>query len=32
MKRKILFYRTLEGRCPVEEFFDSISGKELKKV
>ena len=32
MKRKIIFYRTTEGRCPVEEFFDSISSKELQKV
>jgi hypothetical protein len=32
VKRKIIFYRTPEGRCPVEEFFDSISSKELQKI
>ncbi|MFA6008325.1 MAG: type II toxin-antitoxin system RelE/ParE family toxin [Candidatus Shapirobacteria bacterium] len=32
MRRKIVFYRTAEGRCPIEEFFDSIPGKELQKI
>ncbi|MFB2895690.1 type II toxin-antitoxin system RelE/ParE family toxin [Aerosakkonemataceae cyanobacterium BLCC-F50] len=30
--REILFYRTDSDRCPVEEFFDSLSGKQAQKV
>lgn len=30
--RKIKFYKTIEGKCYVEEFLDSLSGKEIKKV
>ena len=26
------FYRTESGRCPVEEFLDSLSGKEMQKI
>ncbi len=26
------FYRTESGRCPVEEFLDSLTGKELQKI
>lgn len=30
--RDISFYRTEDGRCPVEEFLDSLSGKQAQKV
>lgn len=30
--REIIFYRTDSGRCPIEEFLDSISGKQAQKV
>mgnify|MGYP000100162741 FL=1 len=30
--RKIQFYRTTSGYCPVEDFLDSLSGKEAQKV
>ena len=30
--RKIIFYRTDSGKCPVEEFLDSLSSKEAQKV
>lgn len=29
---KIVFYRTEAGRCPVEEFLDSLSGKQTQKI
>lgn len=32
MAREIRFYRTVTGRCPVEEFLDSLSGKQAKKI
>ena len=32
MTRKILFYRTPNGRCPVEEFLDSLSDKQTRKI
>ena len=32
MARTILFYRTSIGKCPVEEFLDSLSGKAAQKV
>jgi phage-related protein len=32
MRRTIIFYRTEEGRCPVEEFLDSLQAKEAQKV
>lgn len=28
----IVFYRTSRGDCPVEEFLDSLSGKQAQKV
>lgn len=28
----IQFYRTEDGRCPVQEFLDSLSGKASQKV
>lgn len=30
--REIIFYRTQSGRCPVEEFLDSLSSRQVKKV
>ncbi len=30
--REIRFYRTASGRSPVEEFLDSLSGKQAQKV
>jgi phage-related protein len=32
VKRSIQFYRTSSGKCPVEEFLDSLSGKAAQKV
>jgi phage-related protein len=31
-KRSILFYRTAEGKCPVEDFLDSLPGKAAQKI
>ncbi|MFK0732559.1 MAG: type II toxin-antitoxin system RelE/ParE family toxin [Gloeotrichia echinulata GP01] len=30
--REIIFYRTDTDKCPVEEFIDSLSGKQAQKV
>jgi len=30
--REIVFYRTESGRCPVEEFLDTLSSKHAQKV
>lgn len=30
--REILFYRTDTGKCYIEDFLDSLSGKEAQKV
>ena len=30
--RTIEFYRNLTGRCPVEEFLDSLTSKQAQKV
>ena len=30
--REIRFYRTESGHCPVEEFLDSLSGKQAQKA
>lgn len=30
--REIIFYHLQSGRCPVEEFLDSLSGKQAQKV
>lgn len=32
MSREVRFYRTQAGHCPVEEFLDSLSGKQAQKV
>jgi len=30
--REIIFYRTESGKCPVEEFLDTLSSKQAQKV
>ena len=30
--RKIKFYRLEKGKCPVEEFFDSLTNKQFEKI
>ncbi len=30
--RQVNFYRTESGRCPVEEFLNSLTGKQTQKV
>ena len=30
--REIIFYRTLSGKCPVEEFLDLLDDKKVQKV
>ena len=30
--RKIKFYKLETGKCPVEEFFDSLSNKQFEKI
>ena len=32
MRREVIFYRTAAGRCPVEEFLDSLSAKQAQKI
>ena len=32
MSKEIRFYRTDAGSCPVEEFIDSLTGKQAQKV
>jgi phage-related protein len=32
MKRSITFYRTSSGKCPIEEFLDSLDSKAAQKV
>jgi hypothetical protein len=31
-KRDICFYRTMDGKCPIEEFLDSLSDKTVQKI
>ena len=31
-KRTVTFYRTADGRCPVQEFLDSLPSKVAQKV
>jgi phage-related protein len=31
-KRDIRFYRTMDGKCPIEEFLDSLSDKTVQKI
>lgn len=30
--RRVIFYRTGEGKCPVEKFLNSLPGKAARKV
>ena len=30
--REILFYKTVSGKCPVEEFLESLTSKQAQKV
>ncbi|MBT6251158.1 MAG: type II toxin-antitoxin system RelE/ParE family toxin [Candidatus Marinimicrobia bacterium] len=30
--KKIIFYETITGECPVEEFLESLSSKQAQKV
>jgi len=32
VNRTILFYRTADGRCPVQDFLDALPGKVAQKV
>jgi phage-related protein len=32
VNRTVLFYRTIDGRCPVQEFLDSLPGKVAQKI
>ncbi len=32
MERSVIFYRTTNGKCPIQDFLDSLSGKVAQKV
>ena len=32
MKRDVIFYRTAHGKCPVQDFLDSLPGKVARKI
>ena len=32
MNRTVIFYRTADGKCPVQEFIDSLPGKVAQKI
>jgi len=32
MKRTVIFYKTKDGNCPVEDFLDSLPGKVVQKI
>ncbi len=32
MNRTVLFYKTANGKCPVQEFLDSLPGKVARKI
>ena len=32
MGKEIIFYKTADGKCPVEAFLDSLPGKDAQKV
>ena len=32
MSRIVIFYRTSDGKCPVEDFLDSLPGKVAQKI
>ena len=32
MNRTVIFYRTVDGKCPVQEFIDYLPGKVAQKI
>ena len=32
MKRTVVFYNTADGKCPVRDFLDSLTGKVAQKI
>jgi phage-related protein len=32
VNRTVLFYKTADGRCPIEDFLDSLLGKVAQKI
>jgi phage-related protein len=32
MRRTVSFYRTADGKCPIEDFFNALPGKAAQKV
>jgi phage-related protein len=32
MKREVTFYRTADGKCPIEYFFNALPGRVAKKI
>ena len=32
MNKTVIFYRAVDGKCPVEEFLESLPGKVVRKV
>ena len=32
MNRTVIFYRTADGKCPLQEFIDSLPGKVAQKI
>jgi phage-related protein len=32
VNRTVLFYRTVDGKCPVQEFLDSLPGRVTQKI
>jgi phage-related protein len=32
VNRTVIFYRTADGKCPVQEFIDSLPGKVAQKI
>ncbi len=32
VNRTLLFYRTSEGKCPVQDFLDALPGKAVQKI
>jgi phage-related protein len=32
VSKTVTFYRTADGKCPVQEFLDSLSGKVAQKI
>ena len=32
MNRTVVFYKTADGRCPVQDFLDSLPGRVVQKI